>query len=198
MKQGYLIVIEGIDGTGKSTQAKRLAEWLSSLGHSVTLSREPTDGPWGKKLRESASSGRLAPELELEWFLLDRKQHVESLIHPAIANGHFVILDRYYFSTMAYQGARGLDPSAIRCQNESFAPVPNLLLILDIDVQTAHQRIGNRGDSTNEFEQLDNLLKCRQTFLSLQHEPFASLIPAHGSPDEVFALIQTAVSRLLP
>ena len=65
MSQGLFIVIEGIDGTGKSTQSKRLAEWFRSRGREVVLSREPTDGPWGKKLRESATTGRLSAEEEL-------------------------------------------------------------------------------------------------------------------------------------
>ena len=107
---GLFIVLEGIDGTGKSTQTQRLATYFSALGWEVVLSREPTDGPWGKKLRESATTGRLEPEQELEYFLLDRKEHVENLILPSLKDDKVVILDRYYFSTMAYQGCRGFDP----------------------------------------------------------------------------------------
>lgn len=179
------IVIEGIDGTGKSTQAKRLAEHFTAMGKTVTLSREPTDGPWGTLLRNSAESGRLSPEEELETFLKDRKQHITETIAPAVAAGHVVILDRYYFSTMAYQGARGFDPVKIRKDNEAFAPVPDLLLILDLDVDTALYRIGARGDTANEFEQRATLDRCRQIFLSLKDEPFARLIDANCSVDEV-------------
>ena len=107
--QGLFIVLEGIDGTGKSSHAKRLASYFSSLGREVVLSREPTDGPWGRKLRDSASTGRLEPAEELEYFLRDRREHVEKLIRPALAEGKVVILDRYYFSTMAYLGARAFD-----------------------------------------------------------------------------------------
>ncbi len=179
------IVIEGIDGTGKSTQAKRLADHLTSQGRTVILSREPTDGPWGTLLRNSASTGRLSPEEELETFLKDRRQHVEEKIAPALAAGHTVILDRYYFSTMAYQGARGFDPQEIRRKNEAFAPIPDLLLILDLDVDTAIERIGVRGDTANEFEQRANLARCREIFLSLKDEPFARIIPTDSEPDEV-------------
>jgi len=179
------IVIEGIDGTGKSTQAKRLADHLTSQGKTVILSREPTDGPWGTLLRNSASTGRLSPEEELETFLKDRRQHVEEKIAPALAAGHTVILDRYYFSTMAYQGARGFDPQEIRRKNEAFAPIPDLLLILDLDVDTAIERIGVRGDTANEFEQLANLARCREIFLTLKDEPFARIIPTDSGPDEV-------------
>lgn len=195
-QRGLFIVIEGIDGTGKSTQAKRLGEWFVSNGREVVLSREPTDGPWGKKLRESASTGRLTPETELQYFLSDRRQHVEETIKPALVEGKVVILDRYYFSTMAYQGARGFDPAEIRRLNEEFAPVPDLLLILDLDVDTAHQRIGHRGDSTNEFEKRDSLLRCREIFLSLKNEPFTRIIDSNGGLNDVSLRILQAVNGL--
>ncbi len=194
MSQGLFIVIEGIDGTGKSTQARRLGEWFIQQGREVVLSREPTTGQWGTKLRESAATGRLSPEDELEYFLNDRREHVEELIKPSLAVGKVVILDRYYFSTMAYQGARGFDPMEIRKRNEAFAPRPDLLLILDLDVETAHTRIGVRGDHTNEFEKYENLTRCREIFLSLRDEPFARIIPSSGSLEEVSEKILTEVS----
>jgi dTMP kinase len=194
MSEGLFIVIEGIDGTGKSTQAKRLAEWFQSEGREVVLSREPTDGPWGKKLRESASTGRLAPDEELEYFLNDRHQHVEEVISPALERGKVVILDRYYFSMMAYQGARGFDPQEIRRKNEVFAPQPDLLLLLDLDVDDALLRIGVRGDTANEFEKRGNLERCREIFLSLRNEPFVTVIPTEGTLDNVTEKILAAVT----
>lgn len=193
--RGLFIVIEGIDGTGKSTQARRLGGWFEAHGREVVLSREPTDGPWGKKLRESASTGRLSPDDELQYFLNDRRQHVEETIAPALAAGKVVILDRYYFSTMAYQGSRGFDPAEIRRRNEAFAPVPDLLLILDLDVATAHQRIGHRGDSTNEFEKKESLERCREIFLSLKNESFVKVVNSEGSLDEVSERIIEIVSQ---
>jgi len=195
MSHGIFIVIEGIDGTGKSTQVRLLAEWFAAQGREVLASREPTDGPWGKKLRDSAASGRLAPAEELEYFLQDRRQHVEEVIAPALAAGKVVILDRYYFSTMAYQGARGFDPVEIRRVNEEFAPPPDLLLILDLEVAAAHQRIGTRGDTANAFEQRDALDRCRQIFLSLKDEPFSRVIPCNASITEVAARLQHAVCQ---
>ncbi len=197
MAKGLFIVIEGIDGTGKSTQAKRLGEWFSSQGREVVLSREPTAGPWGTKVRESAATGRLSPEDELMYFLNDRRQHVEELIAPSLAAGKVVILDRYYFSTMAYQGARGFDPVEIRAKNEAFAPVPDLLLIMDLDVDSAHARIGFRGDTANEFEKRDNLMKCRDIFLSLKDEPFVRVIDTRGNLDEVELKVREAVEAYL-
>ena len=185
MKNGLLIVLEGIDGTGKSTQSRALATWLRAQGHDVVLSREPTDGPWGKQLRDSAQTGRLSPGDELECFLKDRRQHVEELILPSIACGKIVVLDRYYFSTMAYQGARGLDPAGIRKLNEEFAPTPDLLLILDLAVDTALERIGSRGDTANEFEQRAALQTCRDIFLSLRDEAFCRVIDASQNAETV-------------
>lgn len=190
---GLFIVLEGIDGTGKSTQSKRLADWFRERGREVVLSREPTDGPWGKKLRESASSGRLSAQDELECFLKDRAQHVDEVIRPALDAGKVVILDRYYFSTMAYQGARGFDPLEIRARNEAFAPRPDLLLILDLDVDTAHQRIGHRGDSTNEFEKHASLTRCREIFLTLKDEAFVRIIDSNADLDTVTVRILDAV-----
>ncbi len=187
------IVLEGIDGTGKSTQARKLAEHFIAQGREVILSREPTDGPWGTLLRNSAETGRLSPEEELETFIKDRRQHVEELITPALAAGKVVILDRYYFSTMAYQGARGFDPQQIRKDNEAFAPVPDLLLLLDLDVDTALTRIGSRGDTANEFEQRANLARCREIFLSVKDEPFARIIDANASTENVAGAIIAAL-----
>ena len=194
---GLLIVLEGIDGTGKSTHARRLAEWLETKGRNPVVSREPTDQPWGRKLRESAATGRLSPQDELDYFLRDRSQHVDELIAPSLAAGRDVILDRYYFSTMAYQGARGFDPAEIRHKNEVFAPVPDLLLILDLDVDTSLARIGGRGDQANEFEQRESLQRCRDIFLSLADEPFVRVIDSSVDLDSVADKIREAVEPLL-
>jgi dTMP kinase len=182
---GLFIVLEGIDGTGKSTQASLLAEWFRAQGREVVASREPTDGPWGRQIRATAATGRLDPEEELELFLKDRREHVEQLIAPALAAGKVVILDRYYFSTMAYQGSRGFDPVQIRARNEAFAPQPDLLVILDLDVDRALERIGARGDTANEFEKRDALARCREIFLSLKDEPFVHVVNTDEGPEVV-------------
>ncbi|GAA5480968.1 dTMP kinase [Haloferula sargassicola] len=189
------IVLEGIDGTGKSTQVQLLADWFVQQGREVVTSREPTDGPWGKRLRESAATGRATAEEELELFLRDRRQHVEELISPSLAAGKVMILDRYYFSTMAYQGSRGLDIDEIRRKNEAFAPLPDHLFILDLDVDLALQRIGGRGDTANEFEKRGALQKCREIFLSLRTEPFAQLIDASVPMENVHEQIKSALAE---
>jgi len=193
---GYLIILEGIDGTGKSTQAKLLASSLRDQGHRVVLSREPTDGAFGRRLRESATTGRLSPEEELQLFHQDRREHVETLIEPALQGGEIVILDRYYFSTMAYQGVRGFDPQEIRRVNEEFAPQPDLLLLLDLSLDTALQRIGVRDGKTNEFEQRESLQRCRDIFHSVQDD-FVTVIDADQSIEDIQAAIFAVVTDLV-
>lgn len=176
MPKGLFIVFEGIDGAGKSTQCRLLLERLIAEGHTVHFDREPSDGIYGRQVRESATTGRLSPEQELELFHKDRKQHVDELILPAKARGEVVILDRYYFSTMAYQGQRGFDPQSLREQNEAFAPQPDLLFILDLPVEVSIQRIGARGEERTEFEKRESLEFCRKIYLGLSNEPFTHII----------------------
>jgi dTMP kinase len=189
---GFLLVIEGIDGAGKSTLQRRLADWCRSQGRTVTTSREPTDGPHGRALRESARTGRLSPEAELEHFLNDRREHVANLIAPALARGEVVILDRYYLSTAAYQGARGIDPQKIISANEAFAPVPDLVLLLDLDPAHGHQRIGARGGAPDGFEGAAYLADVRRIFLGFDR-PFIRRINASRSPDDVEGECQEAL-----
>ncbi len=167
MKQaGLFIVLEGIDGTGKSTQAQLLADWFRAQGREVVASREPTDGHRGRQIRATAASGRLAPEEELELFLKDRREHVEQLITPALADGKVVILDRCTSRPWPIRACA----VSIRWKSApgtgAFAPQPDLLLILDLDVDRALERIGARGDTANEFEKRDALARCREIFLS--------------------------------
>ena len=191
--RGKFIVFEGIDGTGKSTQVQLLTQALQEQGFEVVTSREPTDGPYGKKLRATMETGRLEPEEELALFHEDRRDHVEHLILPALEAGKVVILDRYYFSTMAYQGARGFDPANIREQNEAFAPTPDHVLLLDLSVDAALDRIGQRDGSGNTFEHRENLESCARTFASLQ-DPFIHRVDASQSPQEVHAQVWAHLS----
>lgn len=164
---GLLIAIEGIDGAGKTTLAEGLRNLLAPSGARITLGKEPTRGPWGMKLRDSAAHGRLTPENEKRFLLLDRRQHVDDVIRPALARGEVVILDRYYPSMVAYQGAAGL-PVAQLLDDNAFAPRPDVLILLDLPPALGLERIRARGDQPNAFETLDTLLAVRAIFLALQ------------------------------
>lgn len=193
---GFLLALEGIDGAGKSVQARAVAAALEARGLAVVLTHEPTQGPWGRLLRESAVRGRLAPAEELEAFLKDREQHVREVIRPALAAGRVVITDRYYFSTVAYQGARGFDPEALLRRNEAFAPQPDLLVVLDLDPAAGRSRIGARDGQTNQFEQQAELERVRRIFLSLQ-KPYLLRLDARRPAADLTGEILAAVDRAL-
>ncbi len=181
-----LLAFEGIDGSGKSTQARRFAQWAQARGLDVVRSREPTDGPWGRRIREARFTERLSPEDELQAFLNDRREHVEALIHPSLARGAVVIVDRYYYSTVAYQGSRGLDPTELLARNRAFAPKPDLVVLVDVEPATAVERIEARGEGRDLFEALEALAAVRRIFLSLT-EPHLVVVDGGRDPDTVFA-----------
>lgn len=192
-----LIAFEGIDGSGKSTQARRFADWVEARGYEVVRSREPTDGPWGKKIRAARFTERLSPEDELNAFVEDRKEHVATLIKPALQRGAVVVIDRYYYSTAAYQGARGLDPKALLALNRAFAPRPHVVVLVDVEPKLSVQRIAARGEGQDLFETLDALTKVRDAFLSIR-EPHVVTIDGSGSPDTVFAAVLSAIRERTP
>ncbi len=184
---GLLIAIDGIDGAGKTTLARALAEQLRGSGFTVAASKEPTDGPHGSRLRASAATGRLPVEQELELLEADRAEHAKGLIVPALQRGDVVILDRYYFSTAAYQGAAGLDPPDTLRRSEAIAPRPDVSLILDLPVEVALGRIAARGDVANAFERTETLTKCREIFAAVAGmTPGASVVDAEQDAEWVF------------
>jgi dTMP kinase len=140
--------------------------------------------------------GRLSLEEELELFLKDRAEHVEQLIRPSLAAGKIVLLDRYYLSTAAYQGARGADPAKILEANEQFAPKPDLVLLLDFDPAGGLARIRARGDAPNTFEEAEQLRAVRKIFLSLERL-FIHRVDASRAPEEVWADCRAEFDRVV-
>ena len=197
LQKGILIVFEGIDGSGKSTQLRLLAETLEQQAYPVVTTREPTDGPFGRKLRALFSQrDAMTPEMELELFLDDRRDHVERLLAPALAQGKIVLCDRYFLSTVAYQGAAGSDPQAILALND-FAPIPDLALIFCASPQTwTHRITSGRGEELNDFEQEDNLSRVAALFDSLDL-PYIKRIQADGTITEIQKQVLAAVQDLL-
>jgi len=196
-KRGLLIAFEGIDGTGKSTQISLLAEYLSSHGLEVVTTREPTDGPFGRKIRSLFNSRHnLTPEEELGLFMDDRLEHVQELILPSLNEGKIVLTDRYYLSTAAYQGAIDHDPAAILSDNEKFAPIPDLVLLLNLTPAESVHRIRTlRGESLNDFEREDVLAKVAAVFAGFKMS-YVKRIDASNSPDEVHEEIVVQVKEM--
>lgn len=193
---GLLVAVEGIDGAGKTSVATLLSQWCGERGFGCMISKEPTGLKWGTELRNSAKAGRLTLERELELFELDRRDHVSRSIIPALQEGNIVILDRYYWSTAAYQGGRGADYQAVISNNETFAPKPDLVLVLNVDVDAGLQRIRMRGDIPNLFESKSALIKAKQIFIHLveQHQN-GVLIDASGHLKETFPLALRAFQK---
>jgi dTMP kinase len=166
--RSILIAIEGIDGAGKTTQVDLLRRALENAGEAPVVSKEPTNGPWGKIIKESANTGRLSPADELNAFLNDRTEHVSSLVKPALEEGRIVILDRYFYSSIAYQGSRGAHYLEIREIMESKFPIPDAVFILDLEPIVSVNRIAHsRGEQPNHFEDRKNLAKAREIFNQL-------------------------------
>jgi len=177
--KGKLIIFEGTDGTGKSTQLKLLATALQKKGLPVVSSFEPTNGFYGQQIRKLSTNRQdTTLEEELEFFLSDRKEHVDTIIAPALASGKTVLCDRYYLSTMAYQGAAGLDPAAIFKKN-AFAPTPDLALLFYAPIETGVTRITEaRGDTLNDFEKKEYLAQVAVQFEKM-NLPFIQRIDAN-------------------
>jgi dTMP kinase len=197
LQGGLFIVFEGLDGAGKSTQIRRLYERLRQEGFDVVCLKEPTDGPWGQKIRHLAQYGRqrVTPAMELEWFIADRQQDVEQNIRPALTRGQIVLLDRYYFSTMAYQGALGCDSEMIRKRNEAFAPRPDLLFLLEISPAQGLQRV-QRDRKLDDFERQEYLEQVAALFAQM-HFPYLRRIPATLKPEAIHARIWQEMQTVL-
>ena len=166
LNRGLLIVFEGIDGTGKSTQCGKLAELLDEKEIANISLAEPTRGKWGMKIRQLLTEGRngVSPTEELAWFINDRKEDVELNINPALKEGKVVLMDRYYFSTAAYQGALGFDPQEIREDNEKFAPIPDRVLIFHNSPEKSLKRIESSREGKSSFEKRDYLIEVQNIF----------------------------------
>jgi dTMP kinase len=198
VNRGRLVALEGLDGSGKTTQLPDLAAALAAAGHDVVATREPTDGVWGRRIRAMARSGELvAPEEELRWFFEDRRAHVRETIAPALAEGRWVVTDRYYLSTVAYQGARGLDWRAILAQSEAEFPPPDLALIFEVSPEVGLARVRARGAAAEPaFERADFLARVAAIFAAIDR-PYVRRVDGAGDTDAVRASALAALGGLL-
>lgn len=200
---GRFITLEGIDGTGKSTQARRLAEWLRGRGQEVVETREPGGAPGAEAIRRllvEGEPGRWSPETEILLFTAARRDHLERTITPALARGVTVICDRFVNSTRVYQGAARAD---LRGRVDDLHRLmigveADLTLILDLDPEMAAARTRGRAGGEDRFEQfgLEFQKRLRAGFLALAEEfpDRCRIIPAAGAPEEIAARLAAEVA----
>ncbi|MFQ5815083.1 MAG: dTMP kinase [Candidatus Hydrothermarchaeaceae archaeon] len=197
-----LIALEGIDGSGKETQAKLLNRWVKAKGHDTFLTKEPTSEPIGRLLREFLKRGDIEPRTEALLFAADRSEHTKVVLEKLEA-GKVVITERYFYSSVVYQGASGISVDWIMELNR-FVSLPDLVLVLDIPPEISLERITSKGSLRGQlrdmehFERKDFLSKVRDLYLDLakKHENFA-VVDASLSVDEVQTSIRRKVGMLL-
>lgn len=193
------IVLEGIDGTGKSTLARSIANALASLGD-VVVTEEPTRTGTGARIRKLLTDHATSLSVDdwLELFESDRADHMANVVQPALARGAWVVQDRSFYSTAAYQGAQGADVRDVLRRNRQIAIEPGLVLILTLDpaesLRRAHVR---RGQEAELFEREDFLGRVSAIFASLKGANIAH-IDARPGAEVVLASAMTEVRRRFP
>jgi len=208
------ITLEGGEGTGKSTQQRMLARRLTALGLTVLATREPGATAMGANIRRLVSQeGGQEPtaQAELLLYLADRAQHVAQVIRPALAEGKWVLSDRFADSTVVYQGyGRGLDPKTLHTLNEVAVGGlwPDLTLLLDLPAETGLNRAlarnlrdgKSREEGRFEAEALEFHRRVREGYLTWAalHRERIRVIPAQDSPEAVFQRVKALVEPLLP
>ena len=206
MARGRFITFEGGEGAGKSTQVRRLAERLTAAGLWVTSTREPGGSPGAEALRGLLLQGeadRWSPVSETLLMYAARADHLETLIRPTLADGGWVVCDRFHDSTRAYQGAAGGAPADLIAALEAAvvgADLPNLTLVLDLPVEQGLERAAGR-DALDRFESRDRAFhdRLRETFLAIAaREPDrCHVVDAAPAPDIVAAAVWDTVRTRL-
>ncbi|WP_416384560.1 dTMP kinase [Roseovarius sp. Pro17] len=206
MSAGLFVSFEGIDGSGKSTQARMLHDQLLSEGHDAILTREPGGSPGAEEIRALVLNGapdRWSPETELLLFTAARRDHLERTVRPALATGRIVICDRFADSTRMYQGLRG---GGLRAQVDALHDLmigqePDVTILIDVDADAGLARAVARGGGEDRFEAFGGGLQAqmRQGFLALAQE-FADrfrVIDGARDMDAVAADVRAAVAERL-
>jgi len=205
MRGGIFISFEGIEGSGKTTQARLLRDYLKAKGYTVMLTKEPGGTRIGEKLRTLLlDAGHIEMDAVTELFLYaaSRRQHTKELIIPGLDRGEVVITDRFIDSTKAYQGyARGIDILFIDSVNRAVTGgiLPHLTLLLDVDVETGLRRNKAKQSDRIELEAAEFHSAVREGYLALQRENSGriKLIDASGKPEETHKKVIEAVTAFL-
>ena len=204
--KGYFISFEGVDGSGKSTQIQKLADFLRSLNFDIVVTREPGGSIGGEEIRKLLLQGdvdRWSAETEILLFTAARRDHLERIILPAMKNGQIVICDRFTDSTRMYQGMRGpkLKKLVDMLDKEVIGHDPDLTILIDIDPEIGLRRAKSRETVEERFEDfgLELQKKMRKGFLNLskQFSNRISVIDGHQSEDNVSKEICSLVKAKL-
>ncbi|MEK6820789.1 MAG: dTMP kinase [archaeon] len=174
VERGFFIAVEGIDGSGKTTQAHLLAGWIFDQyrkSDSVVLTREPSATKFTKEIHETLNASRadaasVPKDRILELFILDREEHVDKVIAPSIHAGRIVVCDRYKYSTIAYQSAQGILSSELVSKNAGF-PIPDVVLVFNADPETCVKRMASSRKNLDAFEKQSFLEKVKKQYVNL-------------------------------
>lgn len=207
MNKGKFIVFEGIDGAGKTTQVELLSKNLQALGRRVSLSAEPTSLESGKAIRRALSGAERKTECQMAaMFVLDRIAHntdAEIGIEPLTEKGIDVISDRYYYSSLAYQGA-ATDYAWVKAMNVGSPEIrrPDLCIYLDLLPEQSLERISRGRESVEIYENIEKLTLTRNTFLSVIDDLRADgesiyIVDANRTPEEISVDIFNIVKKHL-
>lgn len=204
---GRFIVLEGVDGSGKTTQVTLISGWLSALGHAHITAREPGGTAVGEAIRSivlSKDDLEMPAESELLLILAARAAFVRDVVRPALAEGKTVIADRFSLSTLAYQGyGRGLDLDDVR-KAIDFATgglTPDLYIVLDVPIAEGKARQERARDESDRIERAGTAFReaVRNGYLALKKtDKHVAVIDGRGAPDEVHARIRATIEARFP
>jgi len=196
---GKFIVIEGLDGSGKSSQVDLVIDLLKKNGKEVVVTKEPTmDSEAGRKVKQVLRKEIVVEPLELQkLYVQDRKEHLENKVIPALKEGRFVVSSRYAFSTFAYGYSDGLSVDLLVKMNEQFL-LPDLTIIIDVSPASCVERIESRGESVEFFEKLEKLTKANEIYKKTS-DMFKNVVIINGERpiQEVFEDVKKEVSKLI-
>lgn len=204
LSQGVLIAFEGIDGSGKTTQIIKVAQFLENQNYSVTITHEPNhSSPYYKfiKTRVKKRRNEVSPKQELKWYIKDRKWDLENNIIPALKKNHVVLVDRYYLSNAAYQGALNEFSLEYVLNENSFARKPDLWIILDVTVNLGQVRLHQRNKKgEDQLEIADYQEKVRKNYTKLTKMGIGGKIEwvdASGEENELTLILGTLILKFL-
>lgn len=202
---GRFIVLDGIDGAGKSSQVAPLVRWLESRGCTVTTCRDPGSTPAGDAIRAillDRHEIHLAPTSEMLLYMAARAQLVAEVIRPALARGEWVVSDRYLLANIVYQGhAGGLDPDVIRRVGEvaTGGLEPDCVLLLDVDLATAARRLDRPLDKLeNRGDEFRGRLRAGYRAEAARDPGCIAVIDAAAEPDVVASRLRAALGERFP